>query len=126
MMTIQAYGLTHLPLLSLLLGVMPEAVRRREARRFEPISGNLECAMWLTNQSWPKVLAGLKTRGFKLWVERGETAIWCYGVGRVKTGEAPMILALLWETIETGQKARVLFHHEQGPPKLMVISKNDL
>lgn len=126
MMKIHGHGVDHLPLLSLLLGVMPEDVRRREERRFEPVTGNIECALWLTSQSWPKVLSDLKAWGFQFWVERGEGAVWCYGAGRVMPGEAPMILAVLWETIETGQKARLLFHHEQEPPKLMVISKSEL
>ena len=115
----------HLPLLSLLLAVMPEAIRRTQVNRFNKVAGNLEFAVWIGKTSWPPAKRRLLEMGFTWWTESGERSIWCYGVGRIRENELAVIWSLLWDSIECGQKARLLLHRRHCAHQLMVISKRN-
>lgn len=115
----------QLPLLSLLLTVMPEPVRETQGSRFDKVAGNLEFAVWIRKISWPPVRKRLLEMGFTWWAEAGERSLWCYGAGRVREGEFAVVWSLLWDSIECGQKARLLLHRKHSAHQLMVISKRD-
>lgn len=118
-------SLARLPLLSLLLGVMPKTVSMVQLKRFDKVRGNMEFAAWINRENWAETRRMLINLGFTWWIECGENTVWCYGAGWIEDGEKGTIWSLIWETIENGQKARVLFHGRDGSHQLMVISKSD-
>ncbi len=115
----------HLPLLSLLLAVMPDDVRRRQALRYESFKGNMEFALWLSKNGLPTLRRNLRGCGFRYWIECSEGTVWCYGAGQIARERMGEIGSRLWCVIEAGQKARLLIHGERQQHQLMVISRRE-
>ncbi len=115
----------HLPLLSLLLGTMPECVRLLQRQRFAYCRANLEFAAWMNLTGWADVQRSLWKRGLTCWVQEGQACLWCYGAGQIEEDELFAFCRLLWESGEYGQKLRLLLHRRDRPHQLLVISKRD-